>query len=80
MLVTLRGYRVKPEFCRVSFEADFEKKTDKNLMDESILPLLILKHWSGHIKSRCYDNSCELKGYHANALALGILFYFKNWL
>ena len=44
MLVTLWGYRVKPEFCRVSFEADFEKKTDKNLMDESILPLLILKH------------------------------------
>ena len=34
MRVTLRGYRVKPEFCQVSFEADFEKKTDKNLMDE----------------------------------------------
>lgn len=44
MLATLRGYRVKPEFGRVSFEADFEKKNHKNLMDESILPLLILKH------------------------------------
>ena len=44
MLVTLRVYRVKPEFCRVSFKADFEKKINKNLMEESILPLLILKH------------------------------------
>ena len=41
MLVTLWGYRVKPEFCRVSFKADFEKKTDKNLMDESINTTII---------------------------------------